>query len=62
MPLEDIKPDTFQQACQKAQMKCLETKGDLMQLARAIRRARELMKTAPWIVEAVLEKAARVTT
>ena len=55
MPLEDVEPDTFQQACLKAQMKCIEVGGDLAQVARAIGRARDLIRTAPWIVEAVLK-------
>jgi hypothetical protein len=57
MPLEDIKPDTFQQAACKAQQRCVALNGDLAQVSRAIRRAKELIKSAPWIVEAVMERS-----
>lgn len=61
MPLENIKPQTFQQAAREAQMKCVDEHGRTDQNAlglvvRAIERARKLIATPPEIVEIVFER------
>lgn len=61
MPLENVKPQTFQQAARAAQVKCVDQAGNvdhgaLTKVTQAIRRAEGLIKTPPEIVEMVFER------
>lgn len=65
MPLEDVPELTFDEACEQAHSKCIESydggypgslQPGLARLAIGIERARQLIETPPLIVELLMKR------